>query len=183
MHTARQWFQRNAGDTSKAFLKIDFENAFNTVDRISFLQECRQHRLRWRNGAGVSAREQAGGRCCELTDRCYGGPCTPLEPYSYRHMVECSSSCRWPRQEALSGLRACGLFAMGASSTGEQRGDSTCSESGGRARRPLVGRPRGEMQQGRFVGSRLKSSRSFDSRAGASSTLSGVVWCHMFGIF
>ena len=41
VHTARQWCRRNAGDTSKAFLKIDFANAFNTVDRITFLKECR----------------------------------------------------------------------------------------------------------------------------------------------
>ena len=43
VHTARQWCQRNAGDRNKVFLKIDFENAFNTVDRVTFLQQCRLH--------------------------------------------------------------------------------------------------------------------------------------------
>eukprot|EP00964_Phaeocystis_antarctica_P049537 scaffold28733_cov75-Phaeocystis_antarctica.AAC.3 len=66
--------------------------------------------------------------------------------------------------------------------TGEPRGDSVFSFSGDRIGRPLVGCPRGVMQQGRFVASRLKSSKSFDGRAGASRTLSGVVWCQILGM-
>lgn len=43
VHTARKWAARNAADPDKVFLKVDFENAFNCVDRQTFLQECRQH--------------------------------------------------------------------------------------------------------------------------------------------
>ena len=42
-HTARDWFHRNASANDKVFLKIDFKNAFNAVDRCTFLQECRLH--------------------------------------------------------------------------------------------------------------------------------------------
>jgi len=38
---ARQWCQRNAGHPDKVMLKIDFENAFNCVDRQQILQQCR----------------------------------------------------------------------------------------------------------------------------------------------
>ena len=41
LHTARQWCERNGRCPSSVFLKIDFTNAFNTVDRQTFLRECR----------------------------------------------------------------------------------------------------------------------------------------------
>ena len=41
VRVARQWFQRNTGDHDRALLKVDFENAFNTIDRTAFLQACR----------------------------------------------------------------------------------------------------------------------------------------------
>ena len=31
IRVARQWFQRNTGDQDKVLLKVDFENAFNTL--------------------------------------------------------------------------------------------------------------------------------------------------------
>ena len=39
----RQWFQRHSADAEKVLLKVDFENAFNCVDRKCFLEQCRQH--------------------------------------------------------------------------------------------------------------------------------------------
>ena len=44
LHVARQWCRRNAGSPNAVFLKIDFENAFNTVSRQAFLEQCR-HRF------------------------------------------------------------------------------------------------------------------------------------------
>ena len=38
VHTARQWVQRNAGHVDKVFLKVDFHNAFNVVDRAALLR-------------------------------------------------------------------------------------------------------------------------------------------------
>ena len=102
---------------------------------------------------------------------------SPLEPYSNRHIDEWSDTCPCPRRLVFSGAGL--LFAM---RIGEPRGESVFSFSGDRFCRPLVGMPRGDMQQGRFVASRLKSSKSFDGRAGASRTLSGVVWCQIDGI-
>lgn len=43
VHTVRQWFDRNANDRSKVLLKIDFSNAFNSIDRGAFLREVRHH--------------------------------------------------------------------------------------------------------------------------------------------
>eukprot|EP00666_Eupelagonemidae_sp_cell4sb_P018038 gene18038-biopygen23713 len=40
-HTASQWMERNRDEAEKVFLKIDFENAFNSVDREVFLREVR----------------------------------------------------------------------------------------------------------------------------------------------
>ena len=37
VHTARHWAQRHAGQAEQVLLKIDFSNAFNTVDRASLL--------------------------------------------------------------------------------------------------------------------------------------------------
>lgn len=38
VHTARAWFERCSGSSAKrALLKIDFENAFNTIDRQAVL--------------------------------------------------------------------------------------------------------------------------------------------------
>ena len=39
VHAARQWAQRNAGNRSKVLVKVDFENAFNTVDREALLRD------------------------------------------------------------------------------------------------------------------------------------------------
>lgn len=41
VHAARQWVQRHAGQREQVLLKIDFSNAFNTVDRASLLRETR----------------------------------------------------------------------------------------------------------------------------------------------
>eukprot|EP00666_Eupelagonemidae_sp_cell4sb_P018063 gene18063-biopygen37043 len=41
IHTAAQWMERNSDDPDKVFLKVDFENAFNSVDRVAFLREIR----------------------------------------------------------------------------------------------------------------------------------------------
>ena len=41
VHTARHWAQRHAGQAEQVLLKIDFSNAFNTVDRASLLRETR----------------------------------------------------------------------------------------------------------------------------------------------
>jgi len=41
VHTARHCFHRNSGHANKAFLTIDFENAFNSVDRAAMLREVR----------------------------------------------------------------------------------------------------------------------------------------------
>ena len=43
LHTAQQWFHRNRDNKRAVFLKVDFENAFNTVDRQAFLTQCRHH--------------------------------------------------------------------------------------------------------------------------------------------
>ena len=41
VHTARQWAERNAGVADKVLLKVDFQNAFNSVDRFALLSETR----------------------------------------------------------------------------------------------------------------------------------------------
>ena len=43
LQVARQWCQRNSSSPGKAFLKLDFSNAFNCVDREHFLREVRSH--------------------------------------------------------------------------------------------------------------------------------------------
>ena len=43
VHTARQWLLRNAGCQGKVLLKVDFENAFNEVDRGEMLRQVRAH--------------------------------------------------------------------------------------------------------------------------------------------
>ena len=43
VHTVRQWMHRNAGDPTRVFLKVDFQNAFNTVDRAAMLRQIRLH--------------------------------------------------------------------------------------------------------------------------------------------
>ena len=41
LETARQWCSRNSNNPSSVFVKVDFTNAFNCVDRQDFLKECR----------------------------------------------------------------------------------------------------------------------------------------------
>lgn len=41
VHTTRQWLHRNSGNAIKVFVKLDFTNAFNTVDRAHLLREVR----------------------------------------------------------------------------------------------------------------------------------------------
>lgn len=41
VHAARQWVQRHAGQSDFVLLKVDFANAFNTLDRASLLRETR----------------------------------------------------------------------------------------------------------------------------------------------
>ena len=41
VHTVRRWVQRHAGQPDHVLLKIDFSNAFNTVDRAALLRETR----------------------------------------------------------------------------------------------------------------------------------------------
>jgi len=43
LQVARQWCFRNRNSPDKVFLKLDFSNAFNTIDREYFLQEVRNH--------------------------------------------------------------------------------------------------------------------------------------------
>ena len=42
IHTVRQWWERNAGREDKFIFLADFANAFNTVDRKTFLQAVRR---------------------------------------------------------------------------------------------------------------------------------------------
>ena len=44
LETARQWCDRNSSNPTAVFVKIDFSNAFNCVERQAFLEECR-HRF------------------------------------------------------------------------------------------------------------------------------------------
>lgn len=41
LEVARQWCHRNRNNTGAAFVKIDFANAFNCVNRQCFLEQCR----------------------------------------------------------------------------------------------------------------------------------------------
>ena len=41
--TVRQWFERHNDSPSSIVAKIDFSNAFNCVDRQTFLEQCRHH--------------------------------------------------------------------------------------------------------------------------------------------
>ena len=41
LETARQWCDRNRNNCSAVLVKIDFTNAFNSVDRQAFLEQCR----------------------------------------------------------------------------------------------------------------------------------------------
>jgi hypothetical protein len=43
LQVARQWCYRNRLSPNKVLLKLDFSNAFNTVDREQFLQQVRHH--------------------------------------------------------------------------------------------------------------------------------------------
>ena len=43
VHTARQWMYRRGGHATDVFLKVDFHNAFNTVDRAALLRQVRLH--------------------------------------------------------------------------------------------------------------------------------------------
>ena len=43
LQTACQWVERNRGNPKAVFVKIDFSNAFNTVDRQAFLDQCKEH--------------------------------------------------------------------------------------------------------------------------------------------
>ena len=43
LETARQWYDRNKNNPNAIFVKIDFANAFNCVDRQAFLEQCRHH--------------------------------------------------------------------------------------------------------------------------------------------
>ena len=43
VEVARQWRRRNQNNLSSVFVKIDFSNAFNCVDRTAFLSECRHN--------------------------------------------------------------------------------------------------------------------------------------------
>ncbi len=39
VHTVRSWAHRSAGDRQKVLVKVDFENAFNTVSRAALLRQ------------------------------------------------------------------------------------------------------------------------------------------------
>jgi len=43
LQVARQWCLRNSNSPNKVFVKLDFANAFNTIDREFFLKEVRDH--------------------------------------------------------------------------------------------------------------------------------------------
>ena len=43
VHAVRNWAHRHAGHVSKIILKVDFSNAFNTVDRGALLRQVRLH--------------------------------------------------------------------------------------------------------------------------------------------
>ena len=43
LETARQWCTRNSNNPTAVFVKTDFSNAFNCVERQVFLEECRNH--------------------------------------------------------------------------------------------------------------------------------------------
>ena len=43
LRTARHWMERHAEDTDAVFLKVGFKNAFNTISRQAFLEQCRTH--------------------------------------------------------------------------------------------------------------------------------------------
>ena len=43
VHTVQQWAHRTAGHVSNVILKVDFSNAFNTVDRAALLRQVRLH--------------------------------------------------------------------------------------------------------------------------------------------
>ena len=43
VHAVRNWAHRHAGHVSKVILKVDFSNAFNTVDRGALLRQVRLH--------------------------------------------------------------------------------------------------------------------------------------------
>ena len=43
LRTARQWCERHTGSSNAVFVKIEFENAFNTVSRQAFLEQTRHN--------------------------------------------------------------------------------------------------------------------------------------------
>ena len=43
LETARQWCSRNCNNPTSVFVKVDFANAFNCVDRQAFLEQCRHN--------------------------------------------------------------------------------------------------------------------------------------------
>ena len=43
LETARQWCSRNCNNLTSVFVKVDFTNAFNCVNRQAFLEQCRHN--------------------------------------------------------------------------------------------------------------------------------------------
>ena len=43
MHATRWWLHRNSGHADKILLKLDFRNAFNSIDRTALLRQVRAH--------------------------------------------------------------------------------------------------------------------------------------------
>ena len=81
IHAVRQWLVRNTGSATKVLLKVDFENAFNVLDRPELLRQVRAHLpglapwVEWRYGAhsrllcdGAWA-STAGRKACRLATK------------------------------------------------------------------------------------------------------------------
>ena len=95
VHTARQWVQRHAGIPDQVLLKIDFSNAFNTVDRAALLRETR---LRLPGlSLGPNGATGTTGDSCFMEILCHQKPgCNKAIRWALSFFVgpsPCTSSC------------------------------------------------------------------------------------------
>ena len=107
VHTVRNWVQRHAGRADHVLLKIDFSNAFNTVDRASLLRET-QLRLPGLSRCCSKEPHWAPRRECSketlLAPSCLLWPCSQPARLLARALQTCGlpswwltwTMCAWP---------------------------------------------------------------------------------------
>ncbi len=129
-HVAQQWCARNAGAARKVFLKVDFRNAFNLVDRGRFLRAFRKHfpgLSPWAEFCYAAPSHLFFGGDAALTSEAGGQQGDPLAPLAFAAALD----------EILPGVAAAG--ANGTGVCGPRRTLGILAEWLRRQTRNLVG--------------------------------------------